>query len=183
MDKPVPQSVLDKRRRRAARLKLCWVCHTEKPLTEYYTGSGRCKVCTKESARTWRTAPGNKHKPRPEYWRRQLRTPSARFSLGVKTAKKRGLVWEITRDQYDKIVAGGCAYCSGPLPEAGIGLDRIDSSRGYSTDNVAPCCTACNVAKSDRFSFSEMKFVIGPAIRRVFEMRRGAEIRMAGGTR
>lgn len=30
------------------------------------------------------------------------------------------------------------------------GLDRIDSNKGYSIDNVVPCCRKCNVSKLDR---------------------------------
>jgi len=28
------------------------------------------------------------------------------------------------------------------------GLDRIDSNKGYTIDNVVPCCKRCNIAKS-----------------------------------
>ena len=28
------------------------------------------------------------------------------------------------------------------------GLDRVDSSKGYTIDNVVPCCTTCNTAKN-----------------------------------
>lgn len=30
------------------------------------------------------------------------------------------------------------------------GIDRIDSSKGYTFDNCRPCCYRCNVAKSDQ---------------------------------
>ena len=29
------------------------------------------------------------------------------------------------------------------------GIDRIDSSKGYSLDNCVPCCPLCNRLKSD----------------------------------
>ena len=29
------------------------------------------------------------------------------------------------------------------------GIDRIDSSKGYTPDNVVPCCKICNKAKMD----------------------------------
>lgn len=29
------------------------------------------------------------------------------------------------------------------------GLDRIDSSKNHSEDNIVPCCVTCNIAKSD----------------------------------
>ena len=40
---------------------------------------------------------------------------------------------------------------------AALGIDRIDSSRGYSPDNIVFCCFACNKAKGDVFSHDEMK--------------------------
>jgi hypothetical protein len=29
------------------------------------------------------------------------------------------------------------------------GIDRIDSSRGYTPENTVPCCSTCNLMKSD----------------------------------
>jgi hypothetical protein len=47
-----------------------------------------------------------------------------------------------------------CHYCEAPpvLDNRKLvrnGIDRVDSSKGYVTDNVVPCCRDCNVAKSD----------------------------------
>lgn len=30
------------------------------------------------------------------------------------------------------------------------GIDRVDSSKGYTKENCIPCCRPCNVAKLDR---------------------------------
>ena len=30
------------------------------------------------------------------------------------------------------------------------GLDRIDSSKGYTNENTVPACKKCNIAKNDR---------------------------------
>lgn len=55
----------------------------------------------------------------------------------------------ITFAQYKQLVSGAvCHYCSGPLPRAGSGVDRIDSALGYVPGNVVPCCTKCNRAKN-----------------------------------
>lgn len=35
-------------------------------------------------------------------------------------------------------------------------LDRIDSSKGYSTTNCVVCCGLCNYTKSDTFTYDEM---------------------------
>ncbi|MBC7265733.1 MAG: hypothetical protein QMD76_03210 [Anaerosomatales bacterium] len=51
-----------------------------------------------------------------------------------------------------------------------MGVDRLDSSKGYTADNLAPCCFVCNQIKGDRFSEEEMK-QIGAGITAVWEKR------------
>ena len=38
-----------------------------------------------------------------------------------------------------------CTYCGDNIP--GIGLDRINNTIGYTIDNIASCCTTCNMMK------------------------------------
>jgi hypothetical protein len=57
-------------------------------------------------------------------------------------------------------------------PVRTMGIDRVDSSLGYSTSNIRPCCFVCNQIKGDRFSESEMTEV-GPAVGRVWRARIG----------
>lgn len=59
-----------------------------------------------------------------------------------------------------ELFAGNCYYC-GIKPDRSApiirdterikynGIDRINSSRGYSTDNCVSCCSQCNWSKSD----------------------------------
>jgi hypothetical protein len=75
-------------------------------------------------------------------------------------AKKRDLIFVLTKDQCLKLFSGNCHYC-GKAPSnkatyrAGAtsftysGIDRIDSSRGYEIDNVVSCCHLCNSAKTN----------------------------------
>lgn len=71
------------------------------------------------------------------------------------TAKPRGLLVTITRDEYELLIKKPCYYCGGSLPISGHGLDRIDSSFGYIPGNCRPCCSVCNYAKH---SMSENEF-------------------------
>lgn len=84
------------------------------------------------------------------------------------SAKSRSLVWDLTEDRFKDLTQQNCTYC-GIEPKQihnsywkGIskeklgfdaykynGLDRIDSARGYTLDNVSPCCVMCNFAKRD----------------------------------
>jgi hypothetical protein len=71
------------------------------------------------------------------------------------TAKLRGLLVTITKDDYAQLITKPCHYCGGFLPSSGHGIDRIDSSFGYIPDNCRPCCSVCNYAKR---AMSEVDF-------------------------
>lgn len=77
-------------------------------------------------------------------------------------SSKRGLESTITRGDVTQLLAlqqGKCAYTGLPLNSDAFmfkpSIDRIDSSRGYTRDNVAIVCLSINYAKSvidiDRF--------------------------------
>lgn len=51
-----------------------------------------------------------------------------------------------------------------------MGVDRLDSSKGYESRNLVPCCFVCNQIKGDRFSAAEME-LIGQSIERVWQSR------------
>jgi hypothetical protein len=76
-----------------------------------------------------------------------------------RTAAARGLIWDISDIEFDVITKRDCFYCgSKPSNEYAAnrktgsfvynGIDRVDNTRGYETDNVVPCCKVCNRAKS-----------------------------------
>lgn len=70
----------------------------------------------------------------------------------------RSLLFTLTKEQFEHIVQQPCHYC-GALP-ANVatvpwntdryvygGIDRVDNTQGYVTQNVVPCCKVCNLAK------------------------------------
>lgn len=76
-------------------------------------------------------------------------------------ACKRGLSWELTDEDFDRLTALDCYYCGGPPSamrksnqtyENGdfiyTGIDRKDNALGYTPENVVPSCAICNRAKS-----------------------------------
>lgn len=81
--------------------------------------------------------------------------------LGYKRhGERRGFKFLLTREFVTSIVLKDCEYCGSPpsnfmktknsivgLPFNGI--DRVDSTKDYTEDNVVPCCKICNNAKSD----------------------------------
>lgn len=97
-------------------------------------------------------------------------TPHKRQWLALKNgAKTRNLSVEIDFNQYVDITKQNCYYCgSAPYDKhyaysrrrktKGIhedsysifnGVDRIDSSLGYTKENICSCCNMCNRMKSD----------------------------------
>lgn len=67
-------------------------------------------------------------------------------------AKNRNLSWELTSQEFYTLVTQPCKYCgqiSNIEKEEFNGIDRIDSSKGYTIDNCVPCCTQCNTMKLD----------------------------------
>jgi len=61
-------------------------------------------------------------------------------------AKRRGLVFELSRELFRRLIRTPCHYCG----RAGGGVDRVDSSLGYVFTNVVPCCTTCNLGKREQ---------------------------------
>lgn len=78
-----------------------------------------------------------------------------------KNAETRDVEWALSLNDVSALILLDCAYC-GSQPsnkfktinkygEVEIlvhsGIDRVDSTRGYTIDNVVPCCKVCNTAK------------------------------------
>ena len=68
----------------------------------------------------------------------------------------------------ENILTKPCVYC-GDIRR--IGCDRLDNSKGHTKDNVVPSCIECNTARSNNFTFDEMK-VIGKSIRKIKKDRK-----------
>ena len=92
----------------------------------------------------------------------------------IEGARHRNIEWNLSKDQVRSITKKNCYYCgvepkyeisTGKTKEGKIigngiylynGIDRVDSSLGYTEDNVLPCCGTCNVAKLN-MSINEFK--------------------------
>ena len=76
-----------------------------------------------------------------------------------RNAKTRGYNWQLTDEQVRSLTKQPCDYCgAGPSQRAFStskmagdyvhgGIDRVDNEKGYTADNVVPCCSACNFMK------------------------------------
>ncbi len=73
-------------------------------------------------------------------------------------AINRGHQWDLTKEVFLDLTAGACNYCGAEPSQVFVrephrfvynGVDRVDSSQGYSTANCVSCCGLCNIAKMD----------------------------------
>ncbi len=89
------------------------------------------------------------------------------FSRYKKGAEKRGLVFELNKDQFREMTQRNCFYCGISPSTVCIqnrmngaytynGIDRIDSSKGYLLNNVVSCCGVCNCMKR-HYSLEDFK--------------------------
>src|SRR6185503_18645433 len=110
--------------------KRCPSCKETKPITEYYKGVGRkkpiyCVPCL----------------------RIKDRSPNSRYSQGKTGAKRREVEWHLSKEEFLSILEKPCIYCNGPLPDTGLGIDRMSDGEGYTLKNSVPCCSVCNFIK------------------------------------
>ena len=74
------------------------------------------------------------------------------------STKRRGIEQALTDEQIIAIHKRDCHYCGiSPSNTYSLlklngsytynGIDRVDNNKGYTIDNVVPCCTFCNRAK------------------------------------
>jgi len=61
-------------------------------------------------------------------------------------AKKRGLTFSLTLEEFEMLVNSACRYCN-EYPSNGI--DRVDNRVGYNSQRgqCVPCCSDCNMMK------------------------------------
>jgi len=89
--------------------------------------------------------------------RRARHLPIDRFATFKRVAKQRGILFDLTFEQYLPLISSPCFYCENRLapPSRSIGLDRANNFLGYTIENVVPCCRYCNRLKSSILSKEE----------------------------
>ncbi len=144
--------------------KVCTKCNVEKEPELFKTRKNSsdgldywCKACSHLSDVTYRNKPEIKEKlkskrdvtkeTRQEQRKLYSNNIAGKFSQYRSSAKSRGLSFNLTKDEFSSFWQVPCTYCGSEV--ATIGIDRIDSSIGYSIDNCVSCCTMCNHMKLD----------------------------------
>jgi hypothetical protein len=106
----------------------------------------------------------------------------------IKSAKRRGIEYELTREQFEGLIKLNCYWDNEPPKpknayfkqdgtsfrdkESRItsewadqqwilanGIDRLDNTKGYTIDNCVPCCPDCNEAKSNMTEEAFLKHI------------------------
>lgn len=138
--------------------KRLWLCRCDCGVEKIIHGTSLKNGDTK-SCGCW-----NKELLRIKYGEASFNQLYRRYESG---AKRRWFSFELTKNYFEKITKQNCFYC-GAEPNQTIknkfdngdyvynGIDRIDSLKGYTVDNVVPCCGRCNEAK---MSESQLDFL------------------------
>lgn len=125
-----------------------WVCQCDCGIHREVSGvslrSGKSKSCGCD--------PGKRAKPKGEaafkfcFWNYKY------------WAKKRGLSWKLSKEQFRNLTTSNCFYC-GKVPSQKKkqrnfngeyvynGIDRVDNTKGYIVENCVSCCKICNYMK------------------------------------
>ena len=86
------------------------------------------------------------------YSRKNRNTVNGKYSQYKSGAKKRGLIFDISIQEFTVLITSLCYYCGCN----GGGIDRVDNSMGYIKDNSVPCCYVCNRMK---FNYTIEEFI------------------------
>ncbi len=156
-------------------LKKCGQCKIEKPFSEFYKSAKKkyglryeCKLCHNanskkreplynetrrlyriNNAEEYRESKKNYYNKNKETilknnknWRYTLK---GKFSMYQAGARNRNIAWNLSFEQFEIFWQKPCTYCNSKIET--IGIDRIESEKGYILDNCVPCCSMCNVIK------------------------------------
>jgi len=69
-----------------------------------------------------------------------------RWDIYKNKANKQGVPFELTKEDWERLVKGDCEYCK-RSPTMWFGVDRVIPGEGYIIDNVVSCCYDCNIDK------------------------------------
>jgi hypothetical protein len=147
-------------------MRLCKKCNQMKEEYDFYNRYGRCKNCKRADVYVYRQKNLEKVLERKRKYAKSPRGRAVRYNSREKclsrienrfiqwktSAEKRGIEWNLNLE-YVKSLPMICFYTGDDLvlgqnkPNT-ISLDRIDSSKGYSEENVVFCCANVNRFKA-----------------------------------
>lgn len=142
--------------------KVCGKCNLEKSIEEFYKEPKRkggraylCKQCRSTYYKKYYKENLDFVKKYKDEWYQNNKdsyvewgqSPQGRYAVYKGGAKSRDLPFEISLKDFMGFWQKPCTYCGSEIDT--IGLDRIDSEKGYVLDNIIPCCFLCNYMKTN----------------------------------
>ena len=122
---------------------ICSRCHQEH--SEATKTCSKCLEKCRERDRKRREEDPEKFRERD---RKRNATPQRKLYKTKKDASLRGIPFEIEDEQAMSLTDQECFYCGIPsTDELRNGIDRLDNTVGYTTDNCVSCCGVCNNMK------------------------------------
>lgn len=123
-------SVKEKRSRyKLPRLAICKTCGTTfKRINQH----NQCEECTPDQR---------------GYAKDYRNSMNGRWQMYKNNAHKRDIPFNLTIEQLAEFWQQPCGYCGSEIET--VGIDRIDSSKGYEEGNLISCCGRCNEMKMD----------------------------------
>ena len=80
-----------------------------------------------------------------QFRKRYYFSPIGKYNEYKFWAKKLNRNFELTFEQFKEFWQKPCYYCGNIIKT--IGLDKVDSKKGYTLDNIVSCCIVCNRMK------------------------------------
>ena len=105
----------------------------------------RCEQCYAK-LREVESGRGERHR---SYKQERKTNITTHYQVYARSAALRNKRFEITIEEFSELVNSRCKYCDYYDETEAIGIDRVDSSDGYVSGNVVPCCGKCNIMKND----------------------------------
>jgi hypothetical protein len=102
----------------------------------------KCEACYS----TMRKVEDNRTRDR-NYSLERLLNPERHYREYAASAIKRNIEFTINLDEFTEIVKKPCYYCKRYNETEVLGIDRIDSFKGYIKGNILPACEICNTMK------------------------------------
>jgi 5-methylcytosine-specific restriction endonuclease McrA len=150
--------------------KTCKACSAQLPLESFAKSNGgkfgRTHTCRKCVAKNRLENLESVRAKEREY----DRTPRGRYHTAKSSIAKRGIDFNISLEWYENFCLENkiCFYCDEDMANTpvGLGLNRIDSNKGYSEDNLKRCCKKCNSIMNN-YSINDLKTRVFKIVKRM----------------
>ena len=116
-------------------------------LNESKGNRARWRENNREKIRAWKLKWAKSENGKASQRRYRSKSSKAMRFLYIASAKKRGLLFDISEKAFTELISKECVYCGASSTNKRNGLDRVDNSMGYTLENVVPCCFMCNQMK------------------------------------